>query len=87
MAWSRLFSDQDRNQVIVIGASIAGLMTASVMTNRFDGAIVRDRDELPERLLPRHCVPQKYHVRLLLERCKRICVEFRPDLTLLSAWR
>jgi len=36
MAWSRLFLDQDSNQAIVICVSIAGLITASVTTNRFD---------------------------------------------------
>lgn len=79
MAWSRLLLDQDRNRALVVGASIAGPMIASVMINHFDEAIALDPEELPEALLPPCRVPQKHYVRLLLERARKIMSEYLPE--------
>lgn len=80
MVWSRLLMNPNRNQAIIIGASIAGLMTANVIAPHFDEVIVLDRDELPETPTPRLSVPQEHHVHLLLERGKRIIERIFPGL-------
>ncbi|MGV2187385.1 FAD-dependent oxidoreductase [Rhizobium rhizogenes] len=80
MVWSKVLLDHDSNRAIVIGASIAGLMTANVMAKHFDEVIVLDRDELPEAPVPRTCVPQEHHVHLLLERGRRIMEQIFPGL-------
>jgi 2-polyprenyl-6-methoxyphenol hydroxylase-like FAD-dependent oxidoreductase len=47
---------------IVIGASVAGLLAARVLSDSYDRVTVLDRDTLPEgRLENRRAVPQGYH--------------------------
>src|SRR5215470_5443637 len=43
---------------VVIGASVAGLVAASALSESFDQVTVYDRDELPDAPLPRRGVPQ-----------------------------
>jgi 2-polyprenyl-6-methoxyphenol hydroxylase-like FAD-dependent oxidoreductase len=47
--------------VVVIGASVAGLLAARVLSESFDRVTVYDRDELPDEPLPRRGVPQSRH--------------------------
>jgi 2-polyprenyl-6-methoxyphenol hydroxylase-like FAD-dependent oxidoreductase len=51
----------------VLGASVAGLWTARVLTDHFDSVLILDRDYLPEGPEPRPGVPQarQYHILLL----------------------
>ena len=51
---------------VVLGASVAGLCAAGVLSERFDDVVVVDRDELPEAPAWRHQVPQGRHPHLLL---------------------
>ena len=47
---------------IVIGASVAGLLAARVLSDSYDRVTVLDRDTLPAALdAPRRAVPQGYH--------------------------
>jgi 2-polyprenyl-6-methoxyphenol hydroxylase-like FAD-dependent oxidoreductase len=54
--------------VIVIGASLAGLCAARVLSDRYDRVTVYERDELPDGPVNRSAVPQGRHVHLLMAR-------------------
>lgn len=53
---------------IVIGASIAGLCAARVLSDVYDRVTVYERDELPDGPAHRSTVPQDRHVHLLMAR-------------------
>lgn len=53
---------------IVIGASIAGLCAAQVLSARYDRVTVFERDELPSAPANRPAVPQGRHLHLLMAR-------------------
>jgi len=53
---------------IVIGASIAGLCAARVLSDFSERVTVYERDELPEGPANRSAVPQGRHVHLLMAR-------------------
>jgi 2-polyprenyl-6-methoxyphenol hydroxylase-like FAD-dependent oxidoreductase len=57
-----------RQTAIVIGASIAGLSAARVLSDFFDQVTVFERDELPTTPVNRAAVPQGRHVHLLMAR-------------------
>jgi 2-polyprenyl-6-methoxyphenol hydroxylase-like FAD-dependent oxidoreductase len=57
-----------RQHAIVIGASIAGLCAARVLSDHFDHVTVFERDELPDGPVNRTAVPQGRHVHLLMAR-------------------
>jgi 2-polyprenyl-6-methoxyphenol hydroxylase-like FAD-dependent oxidoreductase len=53
---------------VVIGASIAGLCAARVLSDFYDRVTVFERDELPSTPVNRTAVPQGRHVHLLMAR-------------------
>jgi len=53
---------------IVIGASLAGLCAARVLSDHFDRVTIYERDELPDGPATRTAVPQGKHVHLLMAR-------------------
>ncbi|MGH3640494.1 MAG: FAD-dependent oxidoreductase [Mycobacterium sp.] len=53
---------------IVVGASIAGMSAARVLSDHFDGVTVFERDDLPDLPANRTAVPQGKHVHLLMAR-------------------
>jgi 2-polyprenyl-6-methoxyphenol hydroxylase-like FAD-dependent oxidoreductase len=53
-------------QAVVIGASIAGLVTARVLVNHFDRVLLIERDRFPTGDEPRKGLPQGQHVHILL---------------------
>ena len=53
---------------IVIGASLAGLCAARVLSDHFDRVTIYERDELPGGPATRTAVPQGKHVHLLMAR-------------------
>lgn len=55
-----------RSHAIVIGASMAGLITARVLSEHFEKVIVLERDEPGEAPEPRKGVPQGRHLHALL---------------------
>lgn len=83
-------SAQDRTgHAIVLGASIAGLAAARVLSESFAKVTVFDRDELPTRPEPRRGVPQSAHSHGLLARGRQVLEElfddFVPEMTALGA--
>src|SRR6202012_6013995 len=57
-----------RNRAVVIGASIAGLCAARVLSDCYDRVTVYERDELPLAPANRATVPQDRHLHLLMAR-------------------
>ncbi len=55
-------------QAVVIGASIAGMCAARVLSDFYDRVTVFERDELPSGPAKRPAVPQDRHLHLLLAR-------------------
>jgi 2-polyprenyl-6-methoxyphenol hydroxylase-like FAD-dependent oxidoreductase len=53
-------------QAIVIGAGMAGLMAASVLSKCFTSVTIIERDTLPSEPVPRRGVPQGAHVHTFL---------------------
>ncbi len=56
------------DHAVVIGASIAGMCAARVLSDFYDRVTVYDRDQLPAGPANRSAVPQGRHVHLLLAR-------------------
>ena len=56
------------NHALVIGASIAGLCAARVLSDCYDGVTVYERDELPSAPANRATVPQDRHLHMLMAR-------------------
>jgi 2-polyprenyl-6-methoxyphenol hydroxylase-like FAD-dependent oxidoreductase len=61
-------AEMGRNEAIVIGASIAGLCAARVLSDHYGHVTVFERDELPSTPAQRAAVPQGQHVHLLMAR-------------------
>jgi 2-polyprenyl-6-methoxyphenol hydroxylase-like FAD-dependent oxidoreductase len=57
-----------RDHAIVVGASIAGLCAAQVLSDFFDRVTVFERDELPSEPVSRSTVPQDRHLHMLMAR-------------------
>ncbi|MEV5533806.1 FAD-dependent oxidoreductase [Streptomyces prunicolor] len=68
-------------RAVVIGASLAGLLTARTLHETFEEVVVLDRDTLPERPEPRRGVPQGGHVHGLLTRGMQEMDEMFDGLT------
>ncbi|MFC7484698.1 FAD-binding protein [Luedemannella flava] len=69
---------QRTGHAVVIGASMAGLLAARVLTETFARVTVVDRDALPDEPLPRRAVPQSRHAHGLLARGREILEDFFP---------
>jgi 2-polyprenyl-6-methoxyphenol hydroxylase-like FAD-dependent oxidoreductase len=65
---------------IVLGASMAGLCAARVLTDRFERVVVLERDALPDGPRPRRLVPQGRHPHLLLVAGARLLDSWFPGL-------
>ncbi|MFI9155810.1 FAD-dependent oxidoreductase [Streptomyces sp. NPDC053367] len=65
---------------VVIGGSIAGLLAARVLSERFGRVTVLDRDELPQAPVTRRAVPHGGHAHALLIRGKDQLEELFPGL-------
>lgn len=68
------------NYAIVIGGSIAGLLSARVLTDYFKQVIIIDRDSLPTTPHPRRGVPQSVQPHVLLTKGYRILAELFPGI-------
>lgn len=68
------------DRAIVIGGSIAGLLSARVLTDYFDRVIIIDRDELPKVPQARRGVPQSVQPHVLFTKGYRILGEFFPGI-------
>lgn len=63
---------------VVLGASMAGMLAARVLTEHFDRVTVVDRDRLPDGPVPRRGVPQGCQPHVILARCGQIVEELFP---------
>ena len=75
--------DLDRllgDKAIVIGGSIAGMLSARVLSDYFERVIICDRDRLPETPQARRGVPQSVQPHVLFTKGYRLLTEFFPDI-------
>src|SRR5690242_12422743 len=63
---------------IVVGASMAGLVTARVLADRFESVTIVERDTLPDSSEPHKGVPQGRHAHGLLAAGERVMAELFP---------
>jgi 2-polyprenyl-6-methoxyphenol hydroxylase-like FAD-dependent oxidoreductase len=68
------------SHAVVVGGSIAGLLTARVLIDHFDQVTILDRDQLPKEPRFRSGVPQSRHVHLLLPRGRKLLEHLFPGL-------
>jgi len=67
-----------REQAVVLGGSIAGLLAARVLTDSFERVILVERDHLPTDDAHRPGVPQARHVHGLLMRGMQVIERYYP---------
>jgi len=68
-------------RAVVIGASMAGLLAARVLAERFDEVVLLERDELPDRAAPRKGTPQAVQPHALLARGQQVIETLLPGFT------
>ncbi|MBW4440676.1 MAG: monooxygenase [Plectolyngbya sp. WJT66-NPBG17] len=71
---------QHHHQAIVIGGSLAGLLTARVLAEQFDRVLIVDRDQLPVTPEPRRGVPQSVQPHVLFSKGYQILEELFPGI-------
>src|SRR6476619_735154 len=67
-------------RAVVIGGSLAGLLAARVLADRFDDVVLVERDTYPDEPEPRKGVPQARHLHILLVRGQRLLEAQFPGL-------
>jgi 2-polyprenyl-6-methoxyphenol hydroxylase-like FAD-dependent oxidoreductase len=65
-------------QALVIGAGVAGLLSARVLSEYYNSILIIERDVLPVKPKPRPGTPQSYHLHRLLPRGKMILERLFP---------
>ena len=73
--------EMNGNQAVVLGASMAGLLAARVLSERFERVVVIERDVLPAAGEHRRGVPHGRHVHGLHPRGREILEELFPGFT------
>lgn len=73
--------DTSSNQAVVLGASMAGLLAARVLSERFERVVVIERDPLPPIGEHRRGVPHGRHLHGLHPRGREILDELFPGFT------
>ena len=66
---------------IIIGGSVVGLMTAKLLSSRFDKVTLIERDPFPDAPGPRKMTPQSNHYHILLRGGLLMLNELYPDFT------
>lgn len=74
-------TDTSGKSAIVIGASMAGLLAARVLSDHFGKVTLVEKDTFPARGENRKGVPQGKHVHVLLDLGRRIIEKFFPGIT------
>lgn len=75
-----LGSQERSGRAVVVGAGMAGLLAARVLSDHFQQVVVLEQDELPEGPTPRAGVPQGGHAHNLLARGCQILEELFPGV-------
>ena len=68
-------------RAVVLGASLAGLLAARVLSEHFTEVVMLERDELPEQAAPRKGTPHAAHPHGLLARGLEVLEELFPGFT------
>lgn len=76
-----MMSDRVGERAVVLGAGMAGLLAARVLSDAYAEVLVVDRDELTGVTTVRRGVPQGRHVHGLLARGQQILEELFPGFT------
>ncbi len=71
---------QRSGRAVVIGASVAGLFAARVLTDAYESVVVVERDRLPDEAAHRRGVPQGLQPHFLLEAGRATAMDLVPDL-------
>ena len=71
---------QQTSHALVIGGSMAGLLTGRILANHFDQVTIIERDYYPTEPAPRPGLPQSEHLHLLLSRGRIILEQLFPGL-------
>ena len=66
---------------VVIGGSLAGLMTARVLADHFDHVTVLERDEIEDRPIIHKSIPQGNHLHGLLQGGQQVLSSLYPGFT------
>jgi uncharacterized protein (TIGR02246 family) len=66
------------SQAVVLGAGIAGLLTARVLSEFYESVTVLERDRLPDHPAQRKGVPQGHHLHNFLSRGTQVIGELLP---------
>jgi 2-polyprenyl-6-methoxyphenol hydroxylase-like FAD-dependent oxidoreductase len=69
------------HHAVVIGGSVAGLMTARVLANHFDHVTVLERDHIERHPALHKSIPQGNHLHALLLSGQRVMSSLYPDFT------
>lgn len=69
------------DRAVVLGASIAGLLAARLLSESYRDVVLVDRDVLAGTTGPRHTIPQGRHIHGLLARGQQVLEELFPGLT------
>jgi 2-polyprenyl-6-methoxyphenol hydroxylase-like FAD-dependent oxidoreductase len=78
---STVIPKQTGDHAVVLGASMAGLLAARVLTECYQKVTVIDRDMMPEIGVPRHGVPHGRHLHGLHPRGREVLDELFPGFT------
>jgi 2-polyprenyl-6-methoxyphenol hydroxylase-like FAD-dependent oxidoreductase len=71
---------QCSGQAVVIGGSMAGLLAARVLADRFERVTILERDHYPAEPGPRKGVPQARHLHVLLARGQTVLERLFPGI-------
>ncbi|MBD3885355.1 FAD-dependent monooxygenase [Phormidium tenue FACHB-886] len=71
---------QDKTHALVIGGSLAGLLTGRALANHFDRVTILERDFYPQQPAPRQGLPQSRFPHTLMLRGQQILEQFFPGL-------
>ncbi|WP_051407307.1 NAD(P)/FAD-dependent oxidoreductase [Nocardia sp. CNY236] len=70
-----------RDHAVVVGAGLAGLLTARILSHHFTDVVVVDRDRLPGQAQPRQGVAQSRHAHGLVARGQEIFETLFPGIS------
>jgi 2-polyprenyl-6-methoxyphenol hydroxylase-like FAD-dependent oxidoreductase len=82
MGARRNFDGASRSHALVIGGSVAGLVTARVLSRHFARVTLVDRDRFPMGPCFRAGVPQSRHLHVLLAKGRALLERLFPGLTM-----